>query len=308
MIEDPHVDLGHLMIAIAEPHRDGLEEYHRWFEREHMYQAVLIGPGAFAAERYVATRELKALRFPRDPEEPRAGATDGTSPRAVPSERVFRRVELGSFVALYYLARGTDDEHFAWSYAQTARLSEAGRTNRDRELVLTWLCDHRGRVARDPDSVPEEIALDHRYEGLAMLWLGADDDGSDRPAGIAQSGIGIGRDREAVERLAGWLEKQGLPDLLADSPIDQALVFEPRDFPAPPADVPITPGSIAPNPWKGRGLLVVCFLDAPPQGCWSEHFVPFARRLAEAGHGEVRLAAPFVPVDRGTRRYLDALG
>ncbi len=66
VIHDPHVGLGHVLIAIAEPHGDGLGAYHSWFERDHRYSAVLIGPGAFAAERYLATRELKALRYPAD--------------------------------------------------------------------------------------------------------------------------------------------------------------------------------------------------------------------------------------------------
>ena len=89
MIHDPHVGLGHVLIAIAEPHRDGLDAYHRWFERDHMYSAVLIGPGAFAAERYLATRELKALRYP-------AGGG------------VFVSAEVGSLVAPFIpTARGT---------------------------------------------------------------------------------------------------------------------------------------------------------------------------------------------------------
>ena len=61
-----HVEVGQVMVAISEPHSEGLREYHRWFESDHMYSAVLVGPGAFSANRYMATRELKALRAPRD--------------------------------------------------------------------------------------------------------------------------------------------------------------------------------------------------------------------------------------------------
>lgn len=280
MIEDPHIDLGHLMIAIAEPHPEGLERYHRWFEREHMYQAVLVGPGAFAAERFVATRALKALRFP---------AEGG----------VFRRADLGSFVALYYLARDQDDAHFAWSYAQSERLTEEGRTNRDRELVLTWLCDYRARVARDADSVPEEIALDHRYAGLAMVWIEA--------TGVRALQQGVS-ETSAVDALADWLVRESLPALLADSPIDQVLLFEPRDFPEPPGDVAITPGSIEPNPWTGRGLLLLGFFDEAVDVRWADRMIPFSEHVGASGLGEVRLAAPFFPADRGTRKYLDEVG
>lgn len=273
MIDDPHIALGHLMIAIAEPHRDGLERYHRWFEREHMYQAVLVGPGAFSAERFVATRDLKALRFPED-------------------GGVFRKVELGSFVALYYIAEGQDHEHFAWSYAQSERLTAADRTNRDRELVLTWLCDYRDRVARDLTSVTEEIALDHHYAGLGMVWIEA---------------TGSAQDSESAEALIDWLVRVSLPSLVEASPIDQVLVFEPRDFPAPPEDTAITPGSIAPNPWAGRGVLLLCFFDRPIDAEWDDRLRSFAERVASSNLGDVRLAAPFIPVDRGTETYLDAL-
>jgi hypothetical protein len=148
---------------------------------------------------------------------------------------VFRRADLGSFVALYYLARDQDDAHFVWSYAQSERLTAAGRANRDRELVLTWLCDYRARVARDEASVPEEIALDHRYAGLAMVWI---------EATAAQHGVS---ETSAVDALADWLVKESLSLLMADSPIGQVLLFEPRDFPEPPGNVAITPGSIEPR-------------------------------------------------------------
>lgn len=269
MIEDPHVGLGHLMIAIAEPYREGLEAYHRWFERDHMYSAVLIGPGAFAAERYVATQDLKALRYPSD-------------------GGVFSSIDRGSFVALYYLVKDSVEEHYAWSYPQSARLAQAGRSNRDRELVLTWLCDYRGRVAREAESVPPEITLDHRHEGLVMVWLESASD--ERPA-----------------ELARWLEEEYLPRSLRDSPIDQVLLFTPRDFPTPAEDVPITPGSIAPNPWTERGLLLLYFLDTSPADIWHEHFAPLGDAIALSERGRVTLAAPFLTTDRGTRAHLDEL-
>jgi len=269
VIDDPHVGLGHLMIAIAEPHRAGLETYHRWFEREHMYSAVLVGPGAFAAERYVAPQELKALRYPRDSE-------------------VFPKPDAGSFVALYDLVEGSVEEHFAWSYAQTARLDAAGRTNRDRDLVLTWLCDYRGRVRRDADSVPPEIALDHPYRGLVMVWLEARDENATRP-------------------LEEWLVSEHLPRSLVASPIDQVQLFAPRDFPEPTQDVPLTPGSIAPNPWKARGRLLLYFLDQAPQSAWSTHFAKLGYAISASGLGRVALAAPFLPTRRGTRDHLDTL-
>jgi len=269
VIHDPHIALGHLLIAIAEPHREGLDAYHRWFEREHMYSAVLIGPGAFAAERYLATKELKGLRYP----------TDGG---------VFAPVDIGSFVALYYLAEGSAEDHFAWSYSQTAKLTDADRTNRDRDLVLTWLCDYRGCVTRDSEAVPPEIALDHRYDGLVMVWVET-----------AES--------TRLADLERWLVEDHLQASLAHSPIEQVQLFEPRDFPDPHTDVELTPGSIAPNPWKERGLILIYFVEAVPTQGWSRHFAGLGDALEAGGRGRVALVAPFLPTNRGTRNHLDEL-
>lgn len=264
-----HVELGQLMVAISEPHREGLAEYHRWFESDHMYSSVLVGPGAFSANRYVATRELKDLRTPRD-------------------GGVFERVEAGSYVALYYIAEGQVEEHFAWSFPVQAELGRQGRNNPHRDLVLTWLCDYRGGLGRDADSVPPEVALDHPYAGLVMAWL-------DR----AQAA--------SLEVLWAGVEASLLPRMLAGSPIDQVLCFAPRDFPAPPAHVPLTPGALQPNASVGERLLVLFFLQCTPQEAWAPHFKGLGEALAASGLGELALAAPFLPTPRGTRRHLDAL-
>ena len=264
-----HVEIGQLMVAISEPHREGLAEYHRWFESDHMYSSVLVGPGAFSANRYVATRALKALRAPRD-------------------GGVFEHVEAGSFTALYYIAAGSVEEHFAWSFPVQAELGRQGRNNPHRDLVLTWLCDYRGRVARDADSVPPEVALDHPYPGLVMAWV-------DRLESASLEDLQAGLE-EFLQ--AGWL---------AASPVDQVLFFAPRDFPPPPPEVSLTPGAIEPNAFVGERLLALFFLDVPPEQAWAAHFESLGAVLAERGLGGLALAAPFLPALRGTRRHLDAL-
>ena len=40
--------------------------YNRWYERDHFYAGCMVGPWLFAGSRWVATRELKDLRFPDD--------------------------------------------------------------------------------------------------------------------------------------------------------------------------------------------------------------------------------------------------
>ena len=264
-----HVEVGQVMVAISEPHREGLREYHRWFESDHMYSAVLVGPGAFSANRYVATRELKALRRPRD-------------------GGVFDPVEAGTYTALYFIAEGWVEEHFAWSYPASAELGRQGRNNPHRDLVLTWLCDYRGRVGRTADSVPAEVALDHSYAGLVMAWV-------DRAP------------EKTLDEVWSGLQLSLLPGMLADSPIDQVLCFTPRNFPPPPAAVALTPGALKPNAFVGERLLLLFFLERTPEEAWVSRFESFGEVLAAGGLGALALAAPYRPAPRGTRRHLDEL-
>lgn len=260
--------LGHLIVAIAEPRRDTIATYDEWFEAHHMYDAVLVGPGAFAANRYVATRELKALRHPLD-------------------GGVFADASTGSFVALYYLAPGTAEEHFAWSYPQNAWLGATGRNNADRTLVLTWLCDAVGVVARDGHRVPPQVALDHPYAGIVMVWIER-------------------AEHATVDDLRAALVDHHLPTLVqGDTGVQQVQLWAPRDFPDTHG-TPTTPGSVVTNHAVGRQLLAVCFLDEHPDTRWASTFAALGDQLATGG-ATVRLAAPFVPTVRGAGTRLDEL-
>lgn len=147
MADGTHVDLGQALITMVEPTRDPerLREYNRWYEHDHALAGVMIGPGAFSYRRFVATRDLKALRDPGSPE--------------------------GTFIALYWLLDGSVDEHYAWSFPQTQGLAAAGRMNPDREHVSTSLYDYHGCANREGWPVPAELALDHPYGGLVVTWL-----------------------------------------------------------------------------------------------------------------------------------------
>ncbi len=154
MADGTHIDLGHAMITMVEPTTDPerLREYNRWYEHDHCYSGVMVGPGAFSYGRFVATRPLKDLRYPVE------------STVAVP-------VDQGSFIAFYWFLAGQVDEHFAWSFPATQQLGAAGRMNADRTHISTSLYDFRGSVNRPGWPVPAEITLDHRYPGLVCLWI-----------------------------------------------------------------------------------------------------------------------------------------
>jgi hypothetical protein len=193
-----HIDLGGAMITMVEPTRDPekLREYNRWYEQDHCYSGVMVGPGAFSFGRFVATRALKDLRI-------------------APEPSVADPIDTGTYIAFYWYVAGSIDEHFAWSFAEMPKLTETGRMNGDRAHVSTSLYDFEGSVNREGWPVTATIALDHRYPGLVVAWL-------DR-AGDATS-----------EQIETWLRDEHLPTMLAGSRIAQALVFAPRDFPGIP--------------------------------------------------------------------------
>ncbi len=91
-MNDHPIHAGSMLFTMVDPERGHEVEYNRWYERDHFYAGCMIGPWLFAGKRWVATRELKDLRFPR-----------GDTPVASP-------VEKGSYLAVYYVLEGKHGE------------------------------------------------------------------------------------------------------------------------------------------------------------------------------------------------------
>ncbi len=194
-----HIDLGHSMITFVEPHREHLAEYNRWYEHDHAYAAVTTAPGCFAYRRFVATRRLKALRYP--------------DPSAVANP-----VDKGSYISLFWFEKDRVADVFDYSFGVSPALAKAGRMNGDRDHVSTGVYDYLGWTGRGRSAVPPEIALDHPWAGLVAVWV--------RPhAGTS------------VADLAAWCREKLDADMASGSgPIGQVLDFAQTEFPtgAPP--------------------------------------------------------------------------
>jgi len=190
----PHIELGHSMITFVEPHREQLAEYNRWYEHDHAYAAVTSAPGCFAYRRFVATRPLKALRYP--------------NPSAVADP-----VDKGSYVSLFWFERDRVGEVFDYSFGVTPSLASAGRMNNDRDHVSTGVYEYLGCTGRGPSPVPAEIALDHPWAGMVAVWV--------RPtAGTA------------VADLASWSRQELDRGISAGrGPVGQGLDVAQCDFP-----------------------------------------------------------------------------
>ncbi len=261
------IELGHAMVTMVEPHRDTLREYNTWYEHDHCYSGVMCGPGAFSFRRFVATKALKALRYPAD------------GPIADP-------VTLGSFIALYWIERDKIDDLFAWSYAEMPALIEQGRMHPGRDHVSTACYDRLGGSA---PSVPIEIALDHPYTGLVCTWTDVAD-------GVATADLSAWFAAECFPAVVGAGSGRGG----TGGPVGQVVELVVRDFPGTPSGVPSAPG-------VGTRLLHTWMLTVEPDACWASHFAGLGASITSSGLGRLALAAPFVPTVPGTDRYLDQL-
>ena len=257
------VKLGSMLFTMVEPHRGHEVEYNRWYERDHFYAGCLIGAFCFAGARWVATRDLKALRYP-DP-----------SPIA-PSR------DVGSFLSLYYILDGKRQQWRTWGAEQVFRLDQEGRMFKERDHVHTLHYVYRWGAFRDADGVPAELALDHRFPGLAVVI-------GERAPGVSAS---------EVER---WYREQHLPRMLPGSPAAMCLSFEGE------ATMPKTPSNVPPPAGVEDRFLLMFFLDADPRECWDPLFTAHGDDLAASGLGSVIYASPFIPTVPGTDTHLDEL-
>ena len=167
MKEIPEIALGTVMFSIVEPKAGHAREFHRWYERDHFFAGCMIGENYFSARRWVATKPLKALRFPAD-------------------TPITPDITKGSYLVTYWIQAGTYAETLRWSVDQVLQLHKQNRMQPARDNISTAFYRYDWGVFRDPDGVPPELALEHPYRGIAVTMI-------DRAAGVAEA------------ELSGWL-------------------------------------------------------------------------------------------------------
>lgn len=143
------VRLGGALVTLVEPHRGHEVAYNRWYERDHFYAGCMIGAWTLSGARFVATADLKALRYPAD------------SP-VVPDP------EAGSFLALYWVLAGKFGPWMQWGSEQVRWLHDHDRMFPHRDHVHTLMYKFRTEF-EEPDGVPVELALDHRSPYVVLV-------------------------------------------------------------------------------------------------------------------------------------------
>jgi hypothetical protein len=210
-VADYPIKVGSMLLTLVDPHKGFEQAYNRWYERDHFYAGCMIGPFLFAGSRWVATRELKDLRWPKG------------------SEAIAKPTDAGSYVAIYWVEKGHHGDHFDdWARDQVRALYAEGRGFAERSHVHTVLYDQIGAAYRDADPVPVELALDHGYDGLVAAWF-------DATQGDAQG-------------LHHALTDKALPQLLDGSNIEIASSWTPSAGENEEKNVPMDLGSRAGGP------------------------------------------------------------
>lgn len=143
------VRLGGALVTLVEPHRGHEVAYNRWYERDHFYAGCMIGAWTLSGARFVATADLKALRYPAD------------SP-VVPDP------EAGSFLALYWVLAGKFGPWMQWGSEQVRWLHDHDRMFPHRDHVHTLMYKFRTEF-EEPHGVPVELALDHRSPYVVLV-------------------------------------------------------------------------------------------------------------------------------------------
>jgi hypothetical protein len=265
-VDDYPVKLGSMLLTLVDPHKGYEQAYNRWYERDHFYAGCLVGPYLFAGSRWVATRALKDRRWPK-------------------TETVAKPTDAGSYVAIYWVEEGHHQEHFTdFAIPQVHWLYGNGRGFAERSHVHTVVFQHVDDAYRDADGVPVELALDHGYDGLVVVWL----DGRD------------GRDAAELQR---QLADGPLPKLLAGSPIEIAAGFTPYSPDEVATSAPMDLGS----PPGGRDRLVqLLFLHGDVRDTL-DAVKAYTDAIEAEGLADVQLVAPFFRTIVGTDTYVDQL-
>jgi hypothetical protein len=187
------IRLGGALITMVEPHRGHEVAYNRWYERDHFYAGCMIGAWTLQGSRYVATRDLKALRYPKD------------SP-------ICPDPSSGSYIAVYWILAGRLSEWIRWATEQVRWLHEHERMFAARDHVHTAMYRFQSEYRAHEDGIPIELALDHRSRFLVFV-------------------VGRLRAGKTLDDLDLFLRERRLGDVAATFVPEPLLDHAPRDVP-----------------------------------------------------------------------------
>jgi hypothetical protein len=154
-----------------------------------MLAAGTMAPWTIGGMRWVATHDLKALRYP--------------------SDGPFGPATRGSYLMVFWIQRDRLAEQQAWVTEAMADIAAQDRNFADRDAVTATTYDFVAHVGRDPDGVPPVLALAHHFPGAVLLVV---ERAPDTP----------------VEALGDWLLHTHFAPRLPGSDVALMTAFAPR--------------------------------------------------------------------------------
>ena len=264
-VDDYPVKVGSMLLTLVDPNKGYEKAFNRWYERDHYYEGCMVGPWQMAGSRWVAPRRLKDLRWP-------AGDTAIAEPDR---RRLLRRHLLGRSTATTTTGT-TGPPRRSPGSTRTAGASPSAPTP-------TPCSTTTSRSAyRDDDPVPVDLALDHCYDGIVLVWFDAREGNAyelhDAPGRRASPGAGgrlVDRDRLVVDA-------------------------------QPPARRRTSRWTWAPPPEDPSGCARSCSSPATPPRP-STGLKAYTDAVAADGLADLHLVAPFFRTVVGTDTYADEL-
>jgi hypothetical protein len=188
-VTDDRPQLGAGIIALHDPHRGHEHDFNRWYEADHMLGAGTMAPWTIAGARWVATRDLRNLRYPAD-------GPFGASDR-------------GSYLMLFWIQAGRLADQQAWVFDEMKKIAEQDRNFAHRDAVTATTYDFVRSAERDAEGVPVVLALSRGYPGLVLVAV-------ERSADTT------------LDALGDWLFDEYLGSHMPGSPLPIAVAFTPR--------------------------------------------------------------------------------
>jgi hypothetical protein len=262
--KDYPIKVGTFLFTMVEPHPGHEVPYNRWYEHDHFYSGCLVGPNVFAGDRFVATRRLKDLR-----------STDANDVTPDPLT--------GSFLAVYWWLKDTDEETNRWNVDNVNRLHAQGRMYAERDHIHTLLYAMQWNVQKDPAGCTIDLALDHGYPGLVVV------------AGDVNEGVSHEQFEAWFKEnwLAGAMEQSWGPELVGSGTVIPLAEDAPADVVRPAAGP--------------RRFLQLPFLDHDSADGWEDGYAKIADAINSSGLATHVWTGPWQQTNFGTDDFTDQL-
>jgi hypothetical protein len=257
------VRIGSALITMVEPHVGHEVAYNRWYEDDHFYAGAMAMPWMFAGRRYVATTDLQALRLPRT------------------GSAVADPIELGKYIAIYWINTGRYQEHLRWSLGINNRLLKDGRVYLNRDHIFTAFQEHITAVYRDQAGPRDIHAFDHPHGGLVVEVVDADEGST-------------------IDGAIDYIRRVRAPKALQAGAI-MGVLFTPIPLPEDRMSY------VKQVEGLGRRVTVLWFTEGDVRDSWEGGFAQAVEQAQADGVGTCQFVAPFQPTVPGTNKYTDQL-